>query len=452
MYTSYIGKKFLRLYRERNGLPDDYSARQFFDEVFFPVFFNDEQHLMHVHGSSFFQKVGKDFIKTGKPEPILRLERLHEDINNGVISGSTYVAYAAGGITQPTSGQVTSMNVNINSEEMYASWIGEGLAVGLEGGIILLEEEEIFWALFDGWKHYRRFLTQTPNVKDKQIETWNGHWICHVFSKNFDPTNVLAGFVVNVEIKKDEESNSSIAAIPTKKWVEIVFALARKYPNRVLTANAYVLSKMNKTFGFINFSLPQVSSLVKLKEIIYTYNDNTNSKNIEDMYETYFRFNQACQFGVIGLKTLEPDKLRQFMPSGSITFAGGKDFKFKTDNDYFQYQIFKTWIIAMLSNKTELNVFAERVAQALIDFEDKNKGSDAGRGKSTQDRLSQEVQSSKTLREFIDNLTKVMKDYAVAATTFKEVKDGIIQLPADLFPLFITLIRFEYQFKKSTNS
>ncbi len=63
MYTSYIGKKFLELYNRKEG--KDYSAHTFFDEVFFPLFFDDEKHLMHVHGSTFFQKVGKDDFKNG---------------------------------------------------------------------------------------------------------------------------------------------------------------------------------------------------------------------------------------------------------------------------------------------------------------------------------------------------------------------------------------------------
>ena len=57
----------------------------------------------------------------------------------------------------------------------------------------------------------------------------------------------------------------------------------------------------------------------------------------------------------------------------------------------------------MLNNKKELNALAEQVAQALIDFEDKSRSSETGRGKSTQNRLSEDVKSSKSLKEFIEN-------------------------------------------------
>lgn len=69
MYTSYIGKKFLKLYREKEKKPHDYSAKQFFDEVFFPLFFDDEKHLMHVHGSTFFQAVS--------PNSLIKIGRAH---------------------------------------------------------------------------------------------------------------------------------------------------------------------------------------------------------------------------------------------------------------------------------------------------------------------------------------------------------------------------------------
>ncbi len=107
MYTSYIGKKFLKLYNEKNNL--DLNPKEFFNTVQFPVFFDDQSHLMHVHGSSFFQKVGKS-LKTEERESIIRLNRLHSDIASGKLSASTYVGYAAEKTTGVTSGQVSSIN------------------------------------------------------------------------------------------------------------------------------------------------------------------------------------------------------------------------------------------------------------------------------------------------------------------------------------------------------
>lgn len=445
MYASYIGKNFLQLYRERKNLSEEYTAKQFFDEVLFPAFFDNDKHLMHVGNSPFFQKPTADAIEQSGSKSLAQLNNLRAKIEAGLPSGAIYVGYAAEDLQATSSGQLTSMPFKIDEEEMYLSWIGQGLGIGVSGGFVMLvDKAETLWAIFEGWAVYRKYVQQTPNLKDKQIETWNGHWLSHVFGKNYDANNPLAGFDPQPQIVIGK------LAIPTIDWVKVIFALSRKYSNEVITAYAYNLSQTNTTLGFINLFLPKVRSLIRLKEELYTYTEGVRDQDFEQLYATYYNFKNACKLGVIGLSALEPDKLREFMPSGSLVFAGGKDFKFKNEDDYFQFQIFKTWIIAMLNNKKELNALAEQVAQSLIDFEDRSP--DKKRGKTTQGSISDAVKSSKHLREFIDNLTTLMEKDGSVSETFKAVKDAILQLPADLFPLFVTLIRFEYQFKKSTKS
>lgn len=470
MYTSYIGNKFLKIYREREGLPEDYTAKQFFDEVLFPLFFDNDKHLMHVHGSSFFQKVPANALQSGKTMQQFQLERLHKNIKENKISGSTYVGYAAGKITQTTSGQLTSIDYPISSDEMYASWIGQGLSIGLRGGCILLSEEDILLNVFEGWKYYRRYLNQTPNIKDRQIETWNGHWLFHSINKNFEKDEPDQG----LNLPEPAKSQGKLG-LPTIEWVKVILALSIKFPLQTLTAYAYSLSDTNTTLGFINLYLPKVRRLIRLKEQLYTLSeDGRNDRDFENMYSTFYTFKNACMLGTIGLKALEPAKLRDFMPKGTAKYAKGNDYQFadtklkqkksenhqafeerlkkaktKYNEDLINFRIYKTWILAMLNNKKELNALAEQVAQALIDFEDQVSASESGRGKSTSKRLSDELKSSKSLRTFIDNSTTLMAQYKESATVLKKVKDAAIELPGDLFPLFITLIRFEYQFKKS---
>lgn len=447
MYTSYIGKKFLHLYRERHQLPDDYSARQFFDEVMFPLFFDSDDHLMHVHGSSFFQKVPDRFLMAGKSKQQFQLERLHKDIDDRKISGSTYVGYAAGGLDATTSGQVTSLTLDISPEDMYTSWIGQGLGVGVSGGLVMLvDEDEILWRLYEGWQNYRKYLQQTPNLKDKQIETWNGHWLNHIARKSYDAGDPLFNLQISPEVVLGK------LAIPTIDWVKAVFALAQFFPNDTVTAYTYNLSQTNTTLGFVNLQLPQVNYLKDLHRVLYaTLGEKYQQQDMVGLYSTFFTFKNACKLGVIGLTALEPEKLRDYMPKGTRDYASGKDFKFGGETSFHHFQIFKTWIIAMLNNKKELNALAEQLAQALINFESEAAASEKGRGKATQGRLSDEVKSSKTIREFIDNLTEIMAKYPEGSVVFKDVKNAVITLPADLFPLFVTLIRFEYQFKKSLN-
>ena len=54
MYTSYIGLKFLDLYNNKTG--NRFTAEEFFDREMYPLFFDDERHLMHVSNSPFFSK------------------------------------------------------------------------------------------------------------------------------------------------------------------------------------------------------------------------------------------------------------------------------------------------------------------------------------------------------------------------------------------------------------
>ena len=266
------------------------------------------------------------------------------------------------------------------------------------------------------------------------------------------------------------EKGEKKLAIPTIDWVKVIFALSRQYPKQTITVYAYNFDKQNTTLGFINVQLPKIRNLVQLKGELYTLpKERLNHQNFEKMYSTFYNLKDACKLGVIGLKALEPADLRTYMPSGSILYAKGKDYSFsnpniqrkknedtnvfkirqqKAKNNYkseiINFQIFKTWITAMLNNKQELNDLAEQVAQALINFEQVDARVNVNQ------QLITETLSSKNQRFFLDKLTEILKKEKSAAEVFKMVKDRtIIELPADLFPLFITLIRFEYQFKKS---
>ena len=442
MYTSYIGNKFLNIYREKNNLLDDYTARQFFDEELFPLFFDDEQHLMHVGNSPFFQNPTKKRVEEHGSKSKAQLFNLHSKIEEGVPSGAIFVGYGAENREATSSGQITSMSFDFEDDELYASWIGQALAIGVSGGLaIQIDEEEILWRLHEGWQYYRKYLSQTPNLKDKQIETWNGHWLNHVFGEYFHANNPLAEF--------DPQPGKVLGklAIPTIDWVKVIFALARQYPKQTITAYVYNLSQTNTTLGFINIQLPKVRNLIILKSQLYALpKKRQNHRDFEQLYSTFYNLKNACKLGVIGLKTLEPSGLRDFMPKGTSKYAKGNNYKFtninlklkkneeeevfekrkqkakdKRKDEVINFQNYKTWIIAMLNNKKELNTLAEQVAQALIDFEDKSMSSEKGRGKATQSRLSEEVKSSKSLKEFIEKLTELMSKYKEGAITFKKV-------------------------------
>jgi len=441
MYTSYIGSKFIELYNEK--MNSDYTPESFFDEQFFPLFFNDERHLMHVHGSSFFQKVSKKDLIGGKTKHQFRLERLKKSIDEGRLSGSTYVGYAAETEDAVTSGQMTNLfNLEIDKDEIYASWIGQALSIGVNGGLFLLDNSRIIWQLFEGWKFYRKFLNQTPNVKDKQIETWNGNWLIHCLGKNFDILVPELG--LNIETVDIQGK----IAIPTALWSEIFYRLSVVFPSDEFIVNSYVMSKTNSTLGFIKVFLHEVNKPLQFKEKLIDlgkYETSSKSKDIQK-FETFFNFKNACQFGTIGLEAMEPKGLRQFMPRGSKLWAEGKDLNFNKEESYYLYEIYQIWIMATL-NKTQLLELASKTASILHGME----ASHHDRGKKVYSQKSKEIRESKHLKAFIQNISEIVLDVKEEADTLKKVVEEVLQMPTDNFPLFITLIRFEYNYLDAKN-
>lgn len=442
MYTSFIGKKFLQLYNEREG--SDLSAEAFFEEVFFDIFFNDPKHLMHVHGSSFFQKVSPKNLNEGETPEEFRLRRFQTDIANGKISGSTYSGYAAETIDAITSGQVSSLNREIDKEEIYASWMGQAFGIGVDRGYaMLINKPEILFTLFTGWKYYRKYLNQMPNTKGNQIEVWNGVWLNHAFSKRYNAQDPWEN-----HHPKTNDLNGVVSISP-QIWSRVVFSLAQKYPNQELSAYCYKLYKTNTTLGFINLQLPKVRKLHQLRNEIFIRTSETVLEEEQiNLLQPHYQFNDACKKGVIGLKALEPKDLRKYMPKGTFTYAGGKDFKFIDQESYYTYQLYKIWIIAML-NKTELLELAAKVAEALMEYEKPKKNKEENRGKTTASRLTTDIRESRNLKDFIGQLTALLEKMPDKAEDFKAVVEETLALPSDSFPLFITLVRFEYQYQKS---
>lgn len=439
MYTSYIGKKFLKLYNEREG--KNLSAEEFFEKEFFPLFFNNEKHLLHVGNSPFFQKPKEEDVKKYGSKSLAQYNNLKKAIDNDIPNMSISVGSEAKDTESTTSGQVSSLDLKSDKDEMYASWMGEALGIGISGGfIMLIDEPEVMWTLYSGWRYYRTYLSQTPNIKDKQIETWNGQWLYHCFQPCFDKTNPLDR--LNIETSEVQGN----VAIPTQQWVKIIFALSMKFPNKTITAYSYNLSQTNITLGFINLFLPDINKLFELRDKIFI--DETHSALSDDeisSLSTFYNFKSACKFGTIGLKTIEPSKLREYMPTGSTLYAQGKEYKFIDEESYINYKLFKIWIIAML-NKTELLSLASDIAKALSDLEKTE-----SRGKTVLPSLSKEVREASNLKLFIDKITEVLNYAPANAEIFKKVVEETLKMPSDNFPLFITLIRFEYAYLKSKN-
>jgi len=440
MYTSYIGRRLLSAYNERMG--SRLSAKAFFDTIFFPLFFDSEEHLMHVSNSPFFQKPSKNALASGIPKSRLQLQKLHEDIDTEIPNMSIYVGFAAKDTEGTTSGQLTSMNFNITSEEMYTSWIGEALGIGVNGGLVLLIDNlDVLWALFTGWQFYRKYLSETPGLKDKQIETWNGQWIDHAFGTNYDRDDPMCYFRV------DAAEVMGKLAIRTQAWSKVIFALARKFPDTNITAYVYNLSQTNTTLGFINLYLPEIRRMHEWRNRVFLDKKDTilTDHDIENL-ATFHNLKNACKLGVIGLKALEPDKLRDFMPRHITSKGRANEFQFDNEQANLNFKLYKIWIIAML-NKTELLQLAGQMAQAMVGLEHVNRS--GNRGKTVLHQDIKEILEVKSPRDFISALTTLLEQGAENAALFKHTVEQVVKMPLDHFPLFITLIRFEHAYQKA---
>ncbi|MBC9915352.1 hypothetical protein [Chitinophaga varians] len=431
MYTSYIGRKFLTYYNLRKK--KRFTAEEFFLHAFFDTFFKDEGHLMHVANSPFHYAPEKGAAASHGSQSQAQLATLRERIQGNRVYMGTYVGGPAEDTDATTSGQLTGMRHNIDREDMYASWIGAALGIGVKGGyVLLIDQEEVLWLLYEGWEHYRTYLEQREGLKDKQIETWNGNWLC--YGREFLETGRRLPF--------EPEKVMGKWSIPTQPWAQITFELAKRFRHLAsLMMYAYNLSQTNTTLGFICLVPSEINKLFEWREKIFL-GENTLLKvpQIEKL-ETYYDFRAACKLGVIGLKALEPKTLRMYMPK---PFGGGKEFVYTKDTAFYFYT-FKIWLIAML-NKRELLTLADEVAAALIEF-----GRSDKKGRTIKVQLSKEIRESRGLTQFVDKLTEMLDDVPAVRDTLQHVVKEAIIMPSDHFPLFLSLIRFQFSYRSSEN-
>jgi hypothetical protein len=436
MYTSHIGRRLLGLYQQHTG--EALSARQFFEQRLYPLFYAHKRYLQWVPSSPFAQKVAAGNLTTGKTEAAVQLATLHHKIATVAPDASFVIGFPAAGVEGTTSGQ--GVGPQVGAEEIYCSWIGGALGVGVSGGLsLLLEEDDVLWALYEGWAHYRTYLDQRPTMKGNQIETWNGHWLAHAFSPEFDPDHPLD----NLKIELTDTTGT--LAMPTREWVQVLFALARHYPTRDLTAYVYSLAQTNRTIGFVPLQLKGIKKVYDLTDKLFLFPAAVQSAGQDQLlrlYSVHYGFARACQLGVIGLAAIEPAKLRDYLPT---SYGPAKPPSVKTEAAAVQFAFQQLWILAMLNNQ-ELYDTADRLAGALHQFATRDTNKNAGRGKTN---VNQQVEQLfvKHRPLFIEKLGDMLATVNAAAPylgAFDEAVRQVMLMPVDNFPLFIILTRFRY--------
>ena len=429
MITSNIGKIFLDAYNEEYGT--SYDARTFFLEHFYPLFFDQNKYMMTAGNSPLENpKLSwDDMIKGKKPfetpeQRKIRFEKLIKKIEESEADASIARGYASLDVTATTSGQVTDLKLPNSQEEIYTSWIGDALGIGVQGGFsILFSNKEILLDIFKGWKLYRKCLNETSMLKGNQINTWNGQWLSHYYDpREYDADMPLAGY------SPYNTNKDGIINIDTQTWTKILIAVSKKYRNAQILGYIYSIGKTNKTIGFIPFDLTQIRRPIHLYEKIFGM---SNGRNVESLWGTAIGFKTACTYGAIGIKAMEPKGLRDYVYKGKQPKAH--------NYDNINYNVYIIWIYAMLNND-ELWEKSQELAKLLNEA-----SSDKDKSISTKRKnLVETMLNATNKKQFIAAATEVVS-FIGKIDEFKGIVKEIHGMPTDNVPYFLTLLRFQYK-------
>lgn len=468
MYTTTVGKTFLKEYNRRHNT--EYSAEAFFDKVMHPLFFNHPKYMFWATNSPFVQMKGGQKVHTlTQDQRTDKLNDFKNKINEGLKDASIAISYPASEVKEfaTTSGAVTDIAIQVKSEEVYASWIGACLQLGVAGGLALLfNDPEITYATYEGWKVYREYLNNpaTEKLPPNKIVTWNGQWLAFRMNKreykpDFDfVTLENQGFVKVTENAIDTQ---------TVAWSKIFFSLSRHYPNQSKTAYVFALGQTNKTIGFIPFQFHKGRKLHEVYNKLFGDDDfQINAKDFEAMFGKHIK--RACELGSIGLQALQPKNLEKFFrdPSKTLKFVNPKPRKnSESDEDYairkqketskkneilITFQTYKTWLMAMISkNKEEISDYTRTIAKALVKYRAHAKKLDR------KTLLEKELFATASKTKFLEALIKIVADESVEITIVQqmnELRDKIHFMTQDDFKYFALLLKFDYAFAERTNN
>ncbi len=430
MIAANIGKIFLDAYNEKYNA--SYSAKAFFVEKYYELFYNHSKYMMSAGNSPLENpKISWDKMRTGKlayettEKRSERFRKTVDKIDAGPADASIAIGFPTLDLTATTSGQVTNLDLPISTDDVYLSWIGSGLGIGVQSGLSLFfSNKQILLDLFEGWQLYRDFLNSTPSLRGNQINTWNGQWIAHRYDKrSYDALNPTASFNP-FGVMKDGGME-----VNTQSWTKVLVGLARNNPASTLTAYVYSLGQMNITVGFIPFELPRIRQPFELYEKYFGTND---SAQVERLFGTAIGFTKACQMGAIGVNALEPKGFRDCMDKGIVPKYTPAD-ESKTIN----FNTYQTWLLAMLNNE-ELWEKAHEIATTLNVYSLSEKNAKKAKSQEVTNLLA-----ATNKRQFIESLIEIVKG-SPESGQLPEIAEIIHSMPVDNVPYFLTLIRFQY--------
>lgn len=441
MYTVEIGRQFLKLYNKKTS--KNYSALEFFEKEFFPVVFQCEdkkQLFPFIHNSAFNQNSYPRLAKKeGMAVSKYRKQRFYEDLElipkgEKSLSHSALVGAKSGSSFDVTSGQVSNIDFEINKKDIILSWIGGAFGIGLKGRYdLLINDNELLWYIYSGWKYYRDFLTQASSAKGRQLPQWNSCWL--IYGTKYKENLERAFSEVVSGINKDNSRAKSLS-IRRPAWTDLIFGISQFFKkDHVVLAYAYKFQfgqNFNRTLGFFPIQFHHISNwheifdhhLQKEKDISLEA-----WQALKQVYKSEFGFENACLQGGIGLRSLKPKDLKKY--TSDIKPKKAKKEKVK-------FLIYQTWLVAML-NKKDILELTQKLAKVLYKYSLDNK-----RGKTKNSQNVEKLWEARNLSQFVDNLTIIMKETEEKNVFQDVVNEIIVELPDDRFKLFLTLTKFNY--------
>ena len=433
MITTLIGKTFLKAYNSKYNKA--YSAKEFFEKEYFELFFNHPKYMQWITNSPFVQmKAGQKPENLSINERQEKLNNLFEKVEKEVPDASFALGYPAAESKEyaSTSGLVSDLMIETDSEDIYYSWIGSGLGIGVAGGYnMLINDPEIALETYDGWQYYRKYLNDTAldKLRGNQINSWNGQWLTYKLGKDYKEDFDFA-VLVNEGVFKVE---SNIAEVDTVNWSNMFFSFSLLYPEGTLNAYIYSFGQTNKTIGFIPVYLKAGSRLKDVFMQLFHTDLPFKERDFQALFGIHIK--RACELGNIGLQALRPENLIKYMEEG-------KNLSFKKKEDIPIYQSYKTWLIAMLSkNKEEITDYTIELAKLIQRYRAGAKGTDR------KNLIEKDLLGARSKKSFLDALTQMLDGIEKTdMDALKKLRNEVHLMTTEEFGYFNTLLKFDYAF------
>lgn len=462
MISINVGRIFLKTFNEKYG--KSYSSKEFFEKIFFDLFFNHSKYMIWPTNSPFVQ------MKKGQKVHLLSEEERHDNLNEFFVKAKTETPDSSFAIGFPaselkefatTSGLVSDLEIPADESDIYYSWIGSGLGIGVSGGVcIFFTEPAILLKIFEGWYVYRNFLNHESldKLSPNKMNSWNGQWLNYVYHKKYKENFDFAS-LNNLQVFKQEKNGDVV--IETIKWSKLFFNISRQFSDQTLIGYVYSLGQTNKTLGFFPFHCNQAQTIKDFYKLLFGENNAIrDSAAYEDIYGTHIK--RACELGVIGLHALQPKGLKQYFAEGkkpdfkkpNVMLKKGEDenaYKIREEKASLKdkgkvilFRTYKTWLVAMITkNKEEMIDYTQEVAVALHLYRAKTKTNVA------KNLIETELLVAKSKKNFINALAEIVKNTQQEyLKTFKELKNRVHLMTSEDFGYFVVLLRFDYAYEE----